>query len=479
MAATAKCFTYAVAMWLLFATALAALAQTRTQLDSKFGSPESSEQALHRRALDAVIRHTPIVSVDAMRQAFFRDAGAKYGDIVWWSSTDWKNQTVTPSAATRYFYFNFNTKDGPVVVDLPTGDALFGTLFDSWQVPLIDVGPTGKDHGRGGKYLLLPPGYKHSVPAGYIPVPSQTYNGYALLRAIPSTSPDADVAKAVVLGKKLRLYPLAQAANPPEPRFIDMAGKLFDGIVRFDESFFASLGRMVNEERVQAHDPALAALLQGLRIDKGKQIQLNAQTLAALKQALGEAKVQLRQALTEHLEVFWPGSRWSLHAVGARFTIAASGDLHVEARRLMHFLAEIPRAKLGEATIDLVSVRDVQDQPLQGTDTYHLRVPPNLSAQQFWDLTVYDRETQAFIRESPRVGLDSNGTLQTNADGTVDIYFGPKVPASKETNWIYTAADREWFAIFRFYGPQDALLEKTWKLPDIEKIDAGTGVRVQ
>ena len=263
-----------------------------------------------------------------------RDAGAKYGDIVWWSATDWKNQTVTPSASTRYVYFNFNTKDGPVVVDLPaaTGAALLGTLFDAWQVPLLDVSPRGKDQGRGGKYLLLPPGYKHIVPAGYIPVPSQTYNGYGLLRAIPNTPPD-DVAKAVALGKKLRLYPLAQAANPPEPRFIDMAGKLFDGIVRFDESFFASLVRMVSEEPVQTHDPALTAFLENLRIEKGKQIKLNAQTLAALKPTLGEAKAQFRRAVADDLEVLWPGSRWGVNAFKAPFTLEASGG--AEARRLI------------------------------------------------------------------------------------------------------------------------------------------------
>ena len=478
MAATAKCSTYAAATWLVFATVLSASAQPGNQLSSKFGSPETAEQTLHRRALEAVIWLMPIVSVDAMRQAFFRDAGAKYGDVVWWSATDWKNQTVTPSASTRYIYFNFNTKDGPVVVDLPaaTGAALLGTLFDAWQVPLLDVGPRGKDQGRGGKYLLLPPGYKHIVPAGYIPVPSQTYNGYGLLRAIPNTSPD-DVAKAVALGKKLRLYPLSQAANPPEPRFIDMAGKLFDGIVRFDESFFASLVRMVSEEPVQTHDPAVTAFLKNLRIEKGKQIKLNAQTLAALKPTLGEAKAQFRRAVADDLEVLWPGSRWGLNAFKAPFTLEASGG--AEARRQTHVPVATPRAKLGEASFDLVSVRDVQDQPLQGTNTYQLHVPANISAQQFWDLTIYDRETRAFIRESPRVNLDSNGELQTNADGTVDIYFGSKAPTGKETNWMYTAADREWFAIFRFYGPREALLEKTWKLPDIEKIDAGTAGRLQ
>jgi hypothetical protein len=65
---------------------------------------------LHRRALEAVIWGMPIVSVDAMRQAYFRDAKAKYNDIVFWSKpSDWKNQTTTANASARYVYFNFNT----------------------------------------------------------------------------------------------------------------------------------------------------------------------------------------------------------------------------------------------------------------------------------------------------------------------------------------------------------------------------------
>ena len=100
-----------------------------------------------------------------------------------------------------------------------------------------------------------------------------------------------------------------------------------------------------------------------------------------------------------------------------------------------------------------------------------LRIPANVPVKQYWALGIYDRATRTYIRKSPRVSLASNGTLQSNADGSIDVYFGPKAPAGQEPNWIYTVADREWFAIFRFYGPQKPLLEKTWRLSDIEELD--------
>ncbi len=326
----------AAATWLVFATVLSASAQPGNQLSSNFGSPETAEQTLHRRALEAVIWLMPIVSVDAMRQAFFRDAGAKYGDIVWWSRDRLEVSTVTPSASTRYVYFNFNTKDGPVVVDLPAAD----WRRPAWHAIRCLAGAARSMSAPGARIraeveniCCCRRATSISSPLATSPVPSQTYNGYAPASRDPDTSPPDDVAKAVALGKKLRLYPLAQAANPPEPRFIDMAGKLFDGIVRFDESFFASLVRMVSEEPVQTHDPALTAFLKNLRIEKGKQIKLNAQTLAALKPTLGEAKAQFRRAVADDLEVLWPGSRWGVNAFKAPFTLEASGG--AEARRLI------------------------------------------------------------------------------------------------------------------------------------------------
>ena len=51
------------------------------------------------------------------------------------------------------------------------------------QTAIEDVGPTGLDKGKGGKYLILPPDYKRKPPAGYIPLQAYNYQGYALLRS--------------------------------------------------------------------------------------------------------------------------------------------------------------------------------------------------------------------------------------------------------------------------------------------------------
>jgi hypothetical protein len=439
---------------------------------------EFDRQTVEQRAVTAAIWGMPIVSVDAMRQAFFRDAKANYNDVVFWSEpSDWKNQTTTPNASARYVYFNFNTKDGPVVVEIPPAveAGLFGTLLDAWQVPLADVGPEGEDQGKGGKYLLLPPGFNDAAPAGYIIVRPQTFNGYALFRAIPKSSSPADVSNAIALVKKLRLYPLDKAGNPPEQHFVDMTGKLFDGIVRFDESFYASLVQMISEEPVLAQDRAMMGLLLPLGIEKGEEFKPDNAVKPVLAQSARQSQTWLMKGLLTYNTPHWPDSRWAVPAapvaIETAFSFERPNYLDVDARGIGYFSFYAPPKKLGAATFYVGTFRDANGDLLRGETSYMLHVPPNVPARQFWALTLYDRETCAFIREMPRPGIDSyDEKMQKNADGSTDIYIGPSPPAGKEVNWIQTAAGRGWFPFFRFYGPEKPLFEKTWKLPDIGKI---------
>jgi hypothetical protein len=417
--------------------------------------------------------------VNAMRQAFFRDARANYNDVVFWSKpSDWKNQTTTPSASVRYVYFNFNTREGPVVVEIPPAveAGLFGTLLDAWQVPLVDVGPEGADQGKGGKYLLLPPDFKGDAPTGYFIVRPQTYNGYSLLRAIPKSSSEADVSNAIALVKNLRVYSLTKRGHPPEQRFVNMVGKLFDGIVRFDESFYASLAQMINEEPVLARDRVMMGLMVPLGIEKGKDFKPETATQRVLAKSAREAHAWLMNSLPTYATPHWPDSRWALPTlpVGPEtaFSFERPNFLDMDARGIGYFTWYAPPKNLGSATNYLATYKDAQGDLLRGGENYKLHVPSDVPAKQFWALTLYDRETCGFIRNVPHAGLDSyDQKMQRNADGSVDIYIGPKPPAGKEANWIPTVPGRGWFPYFRLYGPEKPFVDKTWKLPDIERVN--------
>ena len=94
---------------------------------------------------------------------------ARENQIVYWSDLpSWKNQTLTPNPDAVYLMPFFNTRAGPMVLEIPPASdegSIAGAIDNVWQVPLEDVGPAGVDKGKGGKFLILPPGYnKDKVP---------------------------------------------------------------------------------------------------------------------------------------------------------------------------------------------------------------------------------------------------------------------------------------------------------------------------
>ena len=444
-----------------------------------FSADDLNNRMVRRRAVEAVNWGMPLVNTDAMRQAYFRDVGAKYNDICFFSKpADWHFQVTTPNASTNYVYFNFNLKDGPVVLEVPAavGAGLLGAVIDAWDVTVAGVGPEDENKGQAAKYLMLPPGFSSDVPAGFIAVRFPTYNGYSLLRAIPAGSTDADVTAALALVKKLRVYPFAQAANPPEQRFIDIHGKTFEGVPSFDENFFVSLDRMVQEEPVQERDLVAMGMLQSIGIEKGKEFKPDAAAQRIFKAAAQEQLAVFVQGMRTFGQRWWPDRAWALpdtRGVKTNFSYVTDVAVDVDARGLSNFAAfGFPkRVGQGGSIVYLVAFRDGRGEPISGEHAYKLHVPANVPAKQYWSVIAYDSFTNAFVRESPVVGLDSySKTMKKNPDGSVDIIFGPKAPAGQEANWIHTAPGRAWFAGFRMYDPDKPFFDKAWMLPDLEPV---------
>jgi len=181
------------------------MATKNAKSDSTFIPANINEHLIYSRAIEAVNWGIPVVNYELMYQAANK-IGAGFNQIVFWSGLpDWKNQTLTPNPDVIYLIPFYNTKDvGPVVLETPPADdgAMVGSIMDCWQSALEDVGPAGVDKGKGGKCLILPPGYKEKVPDGYIVMPSANFQGYALVRSILQTGDAAGVAKAVTYAKR-------------------------------------------------------------------------------------------------------------------------------------------------------------------------------------------------------------------------------------------------------------------------------------
>jgi hypothetical protein len=449
-----------------------------------FSSEDLARRTVERRAVEAVIWGTPAVNFDVMYQAMVRDAKAGEGSnkIVYWSRLfDWKNQTLTPNPDSIYFMAFFNTQEvGPVVLEIPPANegSITGSIDDCWQTAIEDVGPAGLDKGKGGKYLILPPGYKEQIPPGYLTLQGYTYQGYALLRSILKSNSDAGIADAVSYGKRIKIYPLSRSADPIATQFIDAINVVYDANIPWDLRFFQSLDRMVQTEPWLERDKVMIDQLRSIGIEKGKPFDPDETTQAILMGAVREAHAWLADKY-EHSYFpppYYPGGHWcvpvSHDVIEGLQTFFANPDKYpVDGRGVAYTVGFFSAKHFGAGQFYLMTFTDRAGEGLEGRNTYRLKVPANAPVTQYWSATVYDRDTHALVRNMQRASRSSqNPELQRNDDGSVEIYFGAKAPAGKEANWVPTSATGRFEVLFRLYGQERPLFDKTWKLSDIERI---------
>ena len=437
-------------------------------------------KGIERRAIEAINWGMPAVNYELMRQAMCRDARGEMNQIAYWSRLfDWKNQTLTPNPDVIYAmpFFDLSAA-GPMVIEIPpAGDdgSITGTIMDCWQSALDDVGPAGKDRGAGGRYVVLPPGYAEPVPDGFLPLPSRNLEGYALLRSIPRSLSEADVARAVAYARRIAFYPLREAAAPPPTIFVDAIDVVFDGTIPYDIRFFQALDRIVQHEPWLDRDKAMIDVVRTIGIEKGKPFRPDAYRRALLGAAALEAHESLDARFEASLEPYYAGVRWSQPFAGELGETAPTGyettDAYaVDARGVAVSCSFGTVKHPGAGQAYLLTLADADGNPLDGSNAYRLLVPPNAPVRQYWSAVAYDRATHALMRNIERPSRSSlTPELATERDGSVELVFAPIAP-NEDANWIPTSAGEQFEVMFRFYGPEKPFFEKTWRLPDIERL---------
>jgi hypothetical protein len=345
-----------------------------------------------------------------------------------------------------------------------------------WQAAIEDVGPGGVDKGKGGKYAFLPPGYDQSkLPAGFIPMPSITYHGYALLRSVLKSGSAVDVATAVAYSKRIKVYPLSEAAHPPATTFIDASNTVYDATIPYDIRFYRALDTILQLEPWLERDKAMIDPLKTIGIERGKPFNPDARTQEILNAALKDAKAWLVLNY-ESLAPFYEGKHWFFpiteeHHQNIMHDFEVPDSYPIDNRGTAYSIAFFSAKHVGESQYYLMNFSDQDGKALEGKSSYRLHVPGNAPVTQYWSMTVYNRQTHTFIRNAKWVGRSSQTPgLQKNSDGSVDIYFGPTAPPSGESNWVPTDANGMFEVLARFYGPKKALYDKTWSLGEIEKV---------
>jgi hypothetical protein len=436
-------------------------------------------QIAYQRGIEAMNWANPAVSMISLRDGNF-SLGGDYNTVYWISEPPTAlAEAITPNNQTPYATVHLNTKNGPMVLEIPPASertAIFGSAINVWQVPIADMGPAGMDQGKGGKYLFLPPGYDGEVPEGYLKVTSHLYEIYVALRLIPLG--DASYGEAAEYAKHIKAYPLSQANNPPEGDYLDFAGKRIPTLPVYDLSFFEKISELLNAEPLLERDKVMGGMLASLGIEKGKPFAPAGKVKQALEKATKDGFAYLEYTFETpgySYETYWPDRQWmGLRQPSKEGFVFDEGEylLLDERGSMFHWLTFIPR-HLGKASAYLLGIRDADGELLSGEQSYKLSVPANVPARDFWSVIAYGKTTKSFIyNDADKVGLSSydKSSLKMNDDGTIDIYFGENAPAGLESNWIPTAGE-DFFLLFRLYGPEEAYFDKSFMLPDVDRIN--------
>lgn len=438
-------------------------------------TPESVERLYDSldflRGVEAFLSAMPGASLVAMRRGF-RELGLLRSNQVGYTDprADSGGIFLTPNTATTYGSLFVDLREtGPLVIEPPKSSLC--VVDDFWFRYVADMGIAGPDRGEGGRYLFLPPGYDGEVPDGYFVYRTPTFTNWVVLRALGG----------VPAMKETRIYPLADAGNPPPTEFVNIAGTRVNTVHANDASFFDEVAEIVAEEPTSALDAERAGLLRAVGMVPGRAFAPSPELRATLDTA-ARAGAAISRALVysprDPEARVAPGSSWLQAFVGGSYEFLADGARLLDARAQFHFFATVitpamAHAQVGAGSAYAYTAHDAQGRILDGARTYRLVLPPNPPAKNFWSVDLYDTQTRSLLQtDDPYPSLLSlSGTVATEEDGSTVLWFGPEPPAGRESNWVGTVPGRSWFPMLRLYGPLEPWFDRTWLPGDLELVE--------
>lgn len=456
------------------------------------------DELLFQRATQTYLWALPLINTLGMKIGSEKSFGSGYNVLpIWKKRLDAKTLVTTPNSDVIYAmsYVDLG-KDGPLVFEAPPN--LQGILLDFWQRPIPvdggkffgDVGLPGPDGGKGGKFLLLPPGYSGKVPSGYFVYRSATNNVFIFLRSFYQDP--KNLAPAVALVERSRIYPLnnRDAAKPME--FPDASGVAVNMLPISDGSAFDALKQLLDNEGANLGDLDWLGMLAGIGLVQGQPFKPDAHAREILDRA---AKTGYKISRVTGFEEtvagrsfrVYPDRRWvnpiadgTPENPGGPFDLTwkrKGQDYRDLDTRIWFFtdyysispgmISQIP----GKGAKYMIAFTDSEGAPLSGGSSYRVNLPPNIPAANFWSVTLYEAENASGLANGqpfPSLGLRDKPAQ--NADGSTDLYLAPSAPDGKQANWLATVPGKGYFAILRLYAPTEAAIDKSWKPGDLERM---------
>ena len=431
------------------------------------------------RGVDAFLLGIPAANVQGLRRGFIEGGfPPNQGFGISEGLADARSLFLTPNTVVVYTWAIIDVKEGPMVLQVPPG--VLGILDDAHFRFVSDLGLSGPDQGKGGKYLVVPPGYKGPLPSsGYFVAKTRTYSNLVIMRAFVQGSDVATIVKNVKANAAM--YPLSAAANPPKMKFVNFSGMQFNTVHANDFTFFEELNEVVQHEPDDFLESEVVGILATIGIKKGKPFAPDARMKAILTDAAAVANATSRAmtfASRDPLTRVYPDRQWTTSFTHLNHEFADGGERTLDARTMSfyYFTGLTPAMaspKLGQGAAYVYTARDGKGEYLDGSKNYKVTLPPNIPAKRFWSFNVYDNQHRSFLETDQKTaGLDSNlPAVKKNADGSVTVWFGPKAPAGQEGNWVQTWPGKGYNVIFRLYGPMEGWFDKSWRPGDLESVN--------
>ena len=430
------------------------------------------------RGTQAFLSGIPAASVYAILEGF-KEVGMEPGDMgITENLMDARSLYLTPNSTTPYCMMELNLKNGPMVMEVPPG--VMGPIGDAFFRWVTDVGLTGPDQGKGGKYLFVHTSHEGKLPDGYFVVKVPTYRNPAFFRAFVQ---NGDIAGAVRgVKENFRLYPLSQADNPPPQKFVNVSGKQYNTVHANDFHFFEEMNAVIQEEPSEAFESEFLGLFASIGIRKGQPFAPDARMKKLLTEAaaIGNASARSICFMPRDKDVYYyPDRKWYSSFAGS-YDFMKDGAMMLDHRVLWHYIATgvtpaMATPKVGTGSVYPTVARDSEGSYLDGGKNYSVTLPGPVPAKAFWAFTAYDAQTRSFVETDQKAaGLDSlNPKVKPNADGSYTVWFGPEAPKGKENNWVQTIPGKSYFVFLRLYGPLEPWFDKSWRPGDFELIKEG------
>jgi hypothetical protein len=442
------------------------------------------DELFYQRAVYAYMTMLPALNVIGMRDGSEAAFGAGYNVLpIWKDRMDSRTWVPTPNADVIYSMSYLDLKEtGPLVVNAPPN--VIGMFTDFFQRTITDVGAIGPDRARGGLYLLLPPGYEGHVPAGHFAFESPTYNVFLFFRTVMAKGDGApDPAPAVAAAETTRVYPLwAEEKKIPAMEFPNASGVRVNMMYPTDFEYWTKLKEFVDYEPVEAIAPELRGVLASIGIVKDesfeptdwqreqleKAVETAPKMILATRQ-LGRDDGRNRYYTDRQYERAWAAGT-------AEWMQESYLDLTARSAFFQYAYSSAPAMVMrttGAGSKYPFTARDADGEFLNGSNTYRLRLPPNPPAGLFWAVTAYNI-TDGTMPETEQLLPSTNGyyDIPQNADGSIDIWFGPEKPADvADAAFIQTVPGRDFLVALRLYGAENAFYDQTWKPDDIVKVE--------